>query len=201
MRKMMLIMSCGLGICATANAALPSLSDLAANLTSMTERLNGLTERYAQTTNALAEANARMAETTNSIHRMIAALNATAEMRRAYHGAFTSRFETNIVERTIRRVDVYADGYEHVEPGHVRHYYTTEEEAARLARRKPKATLEDRIAALQSQIERLEEKRDNGTNEVEAAYAVIEIAAKRKMLARLEASQTNVVDVVVTPGR
>ena len=182
-----------------AHAALPSLSDLAANLTSLTERLNNLTARYAQTTNALAEANARMAETTNSIHRMIAALNATAEMRRAYHGAFTSRLETNIVERTIRRVDVYADGYEHVEPGHVRRYYTPEEEAARLARRKPKATLADRIAALQSKIAQLEAKRDNGTNDLEAAYAVIEIAAKRKTLARLEASQTNVVEVIVSP--
>ena len=182
-----------------AHAALPSLSDLAANLTSLTERLNNLTERYAQTTNALADANARMADVTNSIHRMIAAFNATAEMRRAFHGYFVSDFRTNLTERTITRVDVYADGYEHTEKGRTRRYYTPEEEAARIAARKPKATLDDRMAALQSQIERLEARRNNGTNDLDAAYAVIELAAKRKTLERLEASRTNVVDVVVTP--
>ena len=31
------------------------------------------------------------------------------------------------------------------------------------------------------------------------AYAVIQIAQKRKTLERLEASQTNVVEVIVTP--
>jgi hypothetical protein len=37
------------------------------------------------------------------------------------------------------------------------------------------------------------------TNEVEIAYAVIQIAKKRKSLERLEASKTNVVEVIVTP--
>ena len=41
--------------------------------------------------------------------------------------------------------------------------------------------------------------RTSMTNEVEIAYAVIQIAQKRKSLERLEASQTNVVNIVVSP--
>lgn len=180
-------------------AALPSLSELANNLTSLTERMSSLTERYAQTTNALAETRARLDNATNALARCLAAFNSTMELRRALHGTFVSTFITNVAERTIARVDVYADGYEHTEKGRTRRYYTPEEEAARLAARKPKATLDDRIAAIRADIARLEAVKNNGTNEVEAAHAIITLAARQKTLARLEASKTNVVEVIVTP--
>ena len=120
------------------------------------------------------------------------------EGRRRWHGAFVSRFETNAIERTIRRIDTYEDGYEHIEQPSQR-YYTPEEMAERVANRRPKATLEDRIAALNARIAALEQKRSNGTNELEAAHAVIALAAARKTLARLEAARTNEVTVVHTP--
>ena len=120
------------------------------------------------------------------------------EGRRRWHGSFRSRFETNAVERTIRRIDTYEDGYEHIEQPSQR-YYTPEEMAERVANRRPKATLEDRIAALNVRIAALEQKRNNGTNELEVAHAVIALAAARKTLARLEAARTNEVTVVHTP--
>lgn len=119
--------------------------------------------------------------------------------RRRWHGDFKSHFETNVAERTIRRVDVFDDGYVHIEPGRTMRYYTPEEMAERVANRQSKATLDDRIAALKVQIECLEAKRTNGTNELEAAHAVIQLAAKRKTLERLEASRTNEVTVVISP--
>ena len=122
----------------------------------------------------------------------------TRDGRRRWHGDFVSRFETNTETRIIQRVDVYADGYEWVCPAKKR-WYTPEEQAEREARRKSGRTLEERIAALRAQIEALETKKASLTNEVEIAYAVIQIAQKQKTLARLEASQTNVVNVVVSP--
>ena len=119
--------------------------------------------------------------------------------RRRWHGDFKSHFETNVAERTIRRVDVFDDGYVHVEKGRERRYYTPEEMAERVANRQSKATLDDRIAALKVQIAGLEVKRSNGTNELEAAHATIQLAAKRKTLERLEASCTNEVTMVISP--
>ena len=122
----------------------------------------------------------------------------SAAGRHRWHGDFVSRFETNVTERTIRRIDTYEDGYEHVElPS--RRYYTPEEMAELVANRRPKATLEDRIAALKVLIASLEAQRDNGTNELESAHAIIQLAAKRKTLMRLEASRTNEVSIVVQP--
>lgn len=180
-------------------AAIPSLSELANKLTSLTEEMTSLTERYAKTTNALAETRARLDNATNTLARCLAAFNSTMELRRALHGTFVSTFITNAAERTIVRVDVYADGYEHTEKGHTRRYYTPEEMAERIANRKPKATLDDRIEAIRAEIARLEAVKNNGTNEVEAAHAIIALAARQKTLARLEASKTNVVEVIVTP--
>lgn len=122
----------------------------------------------------------------------------TRDGRRRWHGDCVSRFETNTETRIIQRVDVYADGYEWVCPAKER-WYTPEEQAEREARRKSGRSLEERIAALRTQIEAMETKKASLTNEVEAAYAVIQIAQKRKTLARLEASQTNVVNIVVSP--
>ena len=120
------------------------------------------------------------------------------EGRRRWHGAFVSRFETNAIERTIRRIDTYEDGYEHIEQPS-RRYYTPEEMAERIANRRPRATIEDRIAALNARIADLEQKRSQGTNELEAAHAVIDLAAARKTLARLEAARTKEVTVIHTP--
>ena len=122
----------------------------------------------------------------------------TRDGRRRWHGECVSRFETNTETRIIQRVDVYADGYEWVCPARER-WYTPEEQAEREARRKSGRTLEERIAALRTQIEALETKKASLTNEVEIAYAVIQIAQKRRTLERLEASQTNVVNIVVSP--
>ena len=122
----------------------------------------------------------------------------SAAGRRRWHGGFTSRFETNVTERTIKRIDTYEDGYVYVEPGRGRRYLTPEEEAERAARRKTR-TLDERIAALRALIAELEKKKNNGTNELEAAHAIIQLAAKRKALARLEASKTNTVNVVISP--
>ena len=118
--------------------------------------------------------------------------------RRRWHGDFKSVFETNVTERTIKRIDTYEDGYVHTEKGAARRYYTPEEMAERIANRKT-VTIEDRIAALNAQIANLEAKRTNGTNELEAAYATIQLAAKRKTLERLEASRTNTVTMVISP--
>lgn len=122
----------------------------------------------------------------------------TRDGRRRWHGGFTSRYETNAIERTIQRIDTYEDGYVHIEPGAVRRYLTPEEEAERAARRKT-ISLDDRINALRAQIAELEIRRDNGTNDLEMAHAIIQLAAKRKTLQRLEASQTNTVNVVISP--
>ena len=122
----------------------------------------------------------------------------SAAGRQRWHGSFTSRFETNVTERTIKRVDTYEDGYVYIEPGRGRRYLTPEEEAERAARRKT-ATLDDRIAALKAVIAELEITRTTGTNELDVANAIIQLAAKRKTLMRLEASRTNEVSVVVQP--
>lgn len=175
-----------------AYAELPTLSGLS-------DALSNIQSRYAETTNALAETRARLDNATNTLARCIAAFNSTMELRRALHGTFVSTFITNAAERTIVRVDVYADGYEHTEKGHTRRYYTPEEMAERMAKRKPKATLDDRIAAIRADITRLEAVKNNGTNEVEAAHAIITLAARQKTLARLENSKTNIVTVIVTP--
>ena len=122
----------------------------------------------------------------------------TRDGRRRWHGDCVSRFETNTETRIIQRVDVYADGYEWVCPAKER-WYTPEEQAEREARRKSGRTLEERIAALRAQIEALVAEKASMNNELEIAYAVIQIAQKRKTLERLEASQTNVVNIVVSP--
>lgn len=122
----------------------------------------------------------------------------SAAGRKRWHGGFASRFETNVTERTIKRVDTYEDGYVYVEPGRGRRYLTPEEEAERAARRKTR-TLDDRIAALKAVIAELEITRTIGTNELDVANAIIQLAAKRKTLMRLEASRTNEVSVVVQP--
>lgn len=58
---------------------------------------------------------------------------------------------------------------------------------------------DDRIAALKAVIAELEITRTTGTNELDVANAIIQLAAKRKTLMRLEASRTNEVSVVVQP--
>ena len=175
-----------------AQSALPTLSDLSGALTN-------LQMRYAETTNALNETRARLSDATNALARIMLAFNSEMGLRKAMHGDFVSVFETNFVEKTIQRIDVYADGYRHVDKGRTGPYYTPEEMAARIANRKPKKTLDERIADVQAEIARLEHVRDSATNEVEAAHAIISIYQKRRTLERLEASRTNTVTVVIEP--
>ena len=189
-------MLCGMLILCTgmkdAHAALPTLSGLS-------DTLENLQTRYSETTNTLNETRARLEEATNTLSRIIAALNSYQGFRKALHGNFKSFFETNFVEKTIQRIDVYDDGYRHVERGTVGRYYTPEEMAERIAKRKPKKTLDERIADIQADISRLEDKKNNAMSEEDMAKAIISIYNKRRSLERLEASRTNIVTVTVTP--
>lgn len=135
------------------------------------------------------------------IGHVYASDSATMSGRAKWHGGMPAiGFSTNETTRIIESVETYPDGFVFVDPARRRRYLTPEEEAERyLARQARQGSLEDRIAALRAQIAELEAKRDNGTNELESAHAIIQLAAKRKTLARLEATQTNVVNVVVTP--
>ena len=110
-------------------------------------------------------------------------------------------YRTNETTRIIEAVETYPDGFVFTDPAKRRTYLTPEEEAARYLARQERsaATLETRIAAVRDQIAALEAQRDNGTNELEMAHAIIQLAAKRRTLARLEAQQTNIVNVVATP--
>ena len=126
----------------------------------------------------------------------------TVNGRAKWHGGSpTISLSTNETTRIIEAVETYPDGFVFIDPARRRKYLTPEEEAerylARQARRQ--GSLEDRIAALRALIASLEAQRDNGTNELEAAHAIIQLAAKRRTLMRLEASRTNVVSVVVQP--
>lgn len=185
---------------ASAQAALPSLTELASKFTSLSERYEQLTNTLAETRARLEDSTARLAELTNSLAKIVSTMNSTRELRKAFHGEFVSHFVTNAVEQTIKRVDVYADGYEYTEAGRARKYLTPEQEAALAAIRKTK-TLDDRIAAIIARISELEKKRDNGTNTLESAYAIIELAAKKKTLERLLSSRTNTVTMVVGGGK
>ena len=122
--------------------------------------------------------------------------------RAKWHGGQPNiGYHTNETTRIIESVESYPDGFVFTDQAKRRSYLTPAEEAERYLAHKERSdgTLETRIAALRDQIASLEVQRTNGTNELEAAHAIIQLAAKRKILARLEARQTNIVSVIVSP--
>ena len=136
------------------------------------------------------------------IGHVYASDSATMHGRAKWHGGMpTIGFSTNETTRIIESVETYPDGFVFVDPAKRRRYLTPEEEAERYLARQARqlGSLADRIDALRALIAELEVKKNNGTNELESAHAIIQLAAKRKTLARLEATQTNVVNVVVGP--
>lgn len=124
------------------------------------------------------------------------------EGRRKWHGMPSHSIATNAETRIIESVETYPDGFVFRDPGERRKLHTPEEEAAWfLAQRERRASARlTAIERLRERIIALEAKRTS-TNELEAAHAIIELAAARKRLARLETEQTtNIVNVVVQPG-
>lgn len=130
----------------------------------------------------------------------------SAAGRQRWHGVPTYIYETNAVERKVWRVETYPDGYRYVVPGSRRQYLTPEEEEERRRRREERRRdgLAAQIAALKARIAELEAATvpasESEADRVAAARAVIELASARRRLERLEATQTNAVDVVVGPG-
>ena len=125
----------------------------------------------------------------------------SAEGRRRWHGEPQYSVATNAETRIIESVETYSDGFVFRDPGKRRKLRTPEEEAAWfLAQRERRASShQTAIERLRERIAALEIKRTS-TNELEAAHAIIDLAATRKRLARLESStKTNTVTIIVTP--
>ena len=123
------------------------------------------------------------------------------EGRRRWHGQPKHSVSTNATTRIIEAVETYPDGFVYANPGKRRKLLSPEEESALyLARReRRRAGNTATIELLRARIAALETQRSNGTNELEMAHAIIELAATRKRLARLEATQTNTVTIIATP--
>lgn len=124
-----------------------------------------------------------------------------AEGRRRWHGDPKYSVATNAETRIIESVETYPDGFVFRDPGKRRKLRTPEEEAAWYLARKEnrRAGNTNTIDRLRQRIAALEVQRANATNELDMAHAIINLAALRKRLARLEAAQTNVVTVTVSP--
>lgn len=195
---------------ATTRAAIPSLTDLANSLASLTTRFTDTTNRVAslsarfdEATNNVAVLSARLETITNRTARIEAAINSNETMRRAFHGGNPLiHYATNEVTRIIQRVHVYPDGYEHIDTGYVRRALTPEEAAVLAAKRL--GSREERIERLRQRIqEELAMGSTPATNDATiAATALARIRAARyqTQLDRLLSSgTTNTVDVVVTP--
>lgn len=125
----------------------------------------------------------------------------SADGRRKWHGAPVHTVSTNAETRIIESVETYPDGFVFRDPGKRRQLRTPEEEAAWfLAQREGRAAARlTAIERLKNHIAELETRRANATNELDIAHAIIDLAAARKRLSRLEATQTNTVSVVITP--
>ena len=208
--KKILLSAALLAATTTAHAALPSLSDLANSLASLTTRFDDATNRvavltaqYAESTNRIASLTARIDALTNTTARFEAAVNSAENLRRAYHGGSpVSRFETNEVTRIIQRIDVYPDGWEYLAVGATRRALTPEEATNIAGRRRTAKTA--RIKFLEDQLPALDATGamtcTNDTQILEAAKARLEAASIRRKLARLYAeTSTNTVNVTITP--
>jgi hypothetical protein len=127
----------------------------------------------------------------DKISRLESVINQDNRLRKLYHGGIpTYTYETNLTEETIQRIDRYPDGYIHIEKGQKRPLITPEKLAKmEVARKNLKV----------SRIDRLKERIDTlskSTNAVDAAR----LEQSKRLLERLErGSNTNYVDIVVTP--
>ena len=194
----------------TARAAIPSLTDLANSLASLTTRFTDTTNRvsllsarFDEATNRVAVLSARLETLTNRTAKIEAAINSNETMRRAFHGGNPLiHYATNEVTRIIQRVHIYPDGYEYIDTGHVRRALTPEEAAVLAAKRL--GAREERITRLRQMIqEELARGSAPATNDATiaaTALARIRAAKYQTQLDRLLSSgTTNTVDVVITP--
>ena len=125
----------------------------------------------------------------------------TAEGRRRWHGDARYQYLTNHAERTVQRIEIYADGFTNVVKGTKRKLRTPEEEAAWMLERKQRREQfrVSRIDLLRAKIAELEAVLATSTNDLERARATIDLYQARRNLQRAEAAQTNTVTVIVTP--
>lgn len=127
----------------------------------------------------------------DKISRLESVINQDNNLRKIYHGGMpTYTYETNLTEETVQRIDRYPDGYIHIEKGQKRPLLTPEKLAKREIAKK-NMTIK-RINSLKERIEIL----SKSTNAVDAAR----LEQSKRLLERLErGSNTNYVDIVVTP--
>ena len=181
----------------SASAALPTLSQLA-------EELSGIRERLAAATNATASLEARLSALTNLNAKLEGIYNATKSGRAQWHGGAPSyRYDTNTVGGIIRLLETYPDGFTFEEPGRARRIPAPEEAAEHAAL--VRDAHPRRIEALRQSIARWDAlgaaTPTNDQQVIDAARARINAARARKTLQRLEAlSQTNEVSVAVAPS-
>lgn len=134
------------------------------------------------------------------------------EGRRKWHGKHTDHYVTNMAERTVERIEIYADGFTNVVKGTKRKLLTPEEEAVRYLERKGKAAKakRNRIAGLRARITMLEAQTNSYAqaaqplsedDSIELSRATINLIQCRKLLKRMEAqATTNIVTVVTGPA-
>ena len=123
------------------------------------------------------------------------------EGRRKWHGVPGHHYVTNAAERTVERIEIYPDGFTFTVMGTKRQLRTPEEEAAWMQERKNRReqARASRIEKLRARIAELEAVLSTSTNDLERAHATIGLYQARRNLARAEAAQTNVVNVVIQP--
>ena len=195
---------------ATTRAAIPTLTDLANSMATLTTRFTDTTNRVSllssrldDATNRVAVLTARLEGLTNRTARIEAAINSNETMRRAFHGGNpVIHYTTNEITRIIQRVHLYPDGYEHIDPGYVRRALTPEEAAVLAANRLgAKAERIERLRQMiQEELARGSAPATNDATIASTALARIRAAKYQTQLDRLLSSgTTNIVDVVVTP--
>ena len=142
------------------------------------------------------------------LDRIVEAMDANADFRKAYHGAFQSSFVTNETTGIIQRIDTHADGYAWTNNAHKAMLSKTLTGQAKAAarRKRDENARARRIEDLTRRIADLEVKAaataTNDTEKVERAKAQIALVAAKRSLAIVTAkTATNTVDVIVTPAK
>ena len=123
------------------------------------------------------------------------------EGRRKWHGTPRHHYVTNATDRTVQRIEIYPDGFTNVVRGTKRKLRTPEEEAAWMLERRQRReqVRASMVETLRANVARLEEVLATSTNDLERAHATIDLYKARRLLARKEAAQTNIVTVTITP--
>lgn len=142
------------------------------------------------------------------LDKVVEAMNANADFRKAYHGAFQSSFVTNETTGIIQRVDTHADGYAWTNKAHkamISKRLTGQAKAAVQRKRAENARIK-RIKDLSQRITELEVKAatpaTNDTEKVARARSQIALVAAKRTLAILSAkTATNTVDIIITPAK